>query len=98
MLVHPIAGMSSLILFPCTPQTVNQLNLPRARTHIYKYPNDKALLGLIIDDNRDVYLDEVKKLVTWCDDNFLQLNTKKTKELVVDLGNMRNYEKCLCAL
>jgi len=35
------------------------------------------------------YREEVQHLVAWCADNNLALNTKKTKELIVDFRKTR---------
>ena len=37
-----------------------------------------------------IYETEVQNLVSWCDSNCLQLNTKKTKEMVIDFGKLRH--------
>ena len=35
-------------------------------------------------NSHSVYLKEVDKFITWCNDNYLNLNVKKTKELIID--------------
>ncbi len=42
------------------------------------------VLGLINNDDKAAYLDEVERLTSWCQDNCLSLNVSKTKELIVD--------------
>ncbi len=42
------------------------------------------VLGLINNNDEAAYLDEVERLTSWCQDNCLSLNMRKTKELIVD--------------
>ncbi len=42
------------------------------------------VLGLINNDDKAAYLEEVERLTSWCQDNCLSLNVSKTKELIVD--------------
>ena len=51
---------------------------------LIKYADDTALTGLIIDDQCSHYLTSVQSFVNWCDENYLQLNVTKTKEMVID--------------
>lgn len=37
----------------------------------------------------EAYMEEVDRLDAWCTDNNFELNTKKTKELIVDLGRSK---------
>ncbi len=53
-------------------------------TSIIKFADDTVVLGLINNDDKTAYLDEVERLTTWCQDNCLSLNVSKTKELIVD--------------
>ena len=46
---------------------------------LYKFADDKALVGLITADEITDYEQEVNRLVTWCDSNNLILKVKKTK-------------------
>ncbi len=43
-----------------------------------------VVLGLISNNDEAAYLDEVERLTSWCQDNYLSLNVSKTKELIVD--------------
>ena len=49
---------------------------------LIKYSDDSAIQDL--SNSHSSYLDVVKKFSVWCKENFLELNVKKTKELVVD--------------
>ena len=51
--------------------------------HILKYADDTAILGLIRDDESQ-YRNSVETFVQYCEDNHLNLNVKKTKEIVFD--------------
>jgi len=51
-------------------------------TPLIKYSDDSALQDL--SNSHSVYVEEVNKFVTWCNDNYLNLNVKKTKELIID--------------
>ncbi len=55
-----------------------------AATSIVKFADDTVFLGLISNNDETVYLDEVERLTSWCQDNGLFLNVSKTKELIVD--------------
>ena len=61
-----------------------------SKDHFFKYADDKALLGLITENNHHIYETEVQNLVSWCDSNCLQLNTKKTKEMVIDFRKLQH--------
>ena len=62
----------------CTPI------LADSNDKLYKFADDKGLAGLITADQHTVYEQEVNRLVTWCDNNNLILNVKKTKEMLID--------------
>ena len=51
-------------------------------TLFIKYSDDTAIEDLSNSDS--VYFDAVARFSAWCKDNFLELNVKKTKELVID--------------
>ena len=51
---------------------------------LLKYADDTVIIGNITDDNTSSYRCQVDSFVKWCDTNFLNLNVKKTKELIVD--------------
>ncbi len=53
-------------------------------TSIIKFADDTVVLGLINNNDEAVYLDEVERLTSWCQDNCLSLNVSKTTELIVD--------------
>lgn len=51
---------------------------------IVKFADDTTVVGLISGGDESAYRDEVERLSSWCKDNNLLLNTKKTKELIID--------------
>ncbi len=53
-------------------------------TSIIKFADDTVVLGLISNNDKTAYLDEVERLTSWCQDNCLSLNVSKNKELFVD--------------
>lgn len=50
------------------------------------------IIGKIVDNNEHEYRAQVNSFVQWCDDNYLNLKVKKTKEIVID---SRKKEKCI---
>ena len=57
---------------------------PESDDKLFKYADDKALVGLIKNNDSSSYIQEVNNLVSWCDNNCLELNPKKTKEMHID--------------
>ena len=49
-----------------------------------KFADDTTVEGIISMGDESAYRQEVDHLVSWCDDNSLELNTSKTKEMIVD--------------
>ena len=45
-----------------------------------KYADDTAIVGLVVE----YYRNFVNEFVDWCDDNFLDFNVIKTKEMIID--------------
>ncbi|KAF7696798.1 hypothetical protein HF521_005216, partial [Silurus meridionalis] len=52
-------------------------------TTIIKFADDTVVVGLISNNDETAYLQEVKNLERWCQENNLLLNVSKTKELIV---------------
>ena len=59
---------------------------------IMKYADDTIILGLLNDDedSEKNYRSEIASFVNWCKDNFLNLNVKKTKEMIVDFRRKKS--------
>ena len=56
-----------------------------------KYADDTVIVGLL-DDNENSeqnYRSEIESFVKWCEENFLNLNVKKTKEMIIDFRRKR---------
>ena len=47
-----------------------------------KFADDTTVAGLITEDDEFAYRDEGEKLSSWCSNNNLVLNTKKTKKII----------------
>ena len=60
-----------------------------ASNPIIKFANDTTVLGLITDKDETAYMEEVRDLAMWCQDNNLSLNVIKTKEMIVDYRKKR---------
>ena len=58
---------------------------------IIKYADDTSIQALI-KNNSDLinYKNEILRFVKWCDDHFLLLNVKKTKEIIFDFRQKHN--------
>ncbi|KAI3374832.1 hypothetical protein L3Q82_021368, partial [Scortum barcoo] len=54
-----------------------------------------TVIGLITGDDETAYREEVRALTSWCQDNNLQLNVSKTKELIVDFRRRQREEHAL---
>ncbi len=58
---------------------------------IVKFSDDTVVLGLISNNDKTAYLDEVERLTSWCQENCLSLNVSKTKELIVDFRKRQQW-------
>ncbi|CAJ1076957.1 uncharacterized protein LOC125983400 [Xyrichtys novacula] len=54
-----------------------------------KFADDTTVVGLISGADESAYRNEVEHLAAWCGENNLQLNTAKTKELVIDYRRIK---------
>ena len=60
-------------------------------TCLLKFADDMALVGLLKEEESlSSYFEQANMLIKWCEDSFLHLNVKKTKELVI---NSIGYDK-----
>ncbi len=59
---------------------------------IVKYADDTVIVGLLDDnpENEEKYRSEIESFVKWCDENYLNLNVKKTKEMVIDFRKKKS--------
>ena len=56
---------------------------------IIKFADDTTVVGLITDNDKTAYREEVSNLAVWCQDNNLSLKVIKTKEMIVDYRKKR---------
>ena len=56
---------------------------------IVKFSDVTTVVGLIPDNEETAYMEEVRDLAVWCQDNNLSLNVIKTKEMIVDYKKRR---------
>ncbi|KAK1791996.1 hypothetical protein P4O66_001780 [Electrophorus voltai] len=63
-------------------------------TIIVRFADNNIVMGLISDNHERDYLEEIKHLENWCQENNLLLNISKTKELIVDCRQkqQRHYQ------
>ncbi|CAN9510708.1 unnamed protein product [Ophioblennius macclurei] len=54
-------------------------------SYLQKFSDDSAVVECFNEGDETEYRETVDNFVTWCEQNHLQLNVTKTKELVVDL-------------
>ncbi|KAK1804731.1 hypothetical protein P4O66_003584 [Electrophorus voltai] len=76
----------SLYTYDCTATSSSNI--------IVKFADDTVVVGLISDNDERTYLEEIKHLENWCQENNLLLNVSKTKELIVDCSKkqVRHYQ------
>ena len=51
---------------------------------LVKFADDTALVGLLTKNDVTAYLKQIETFVKYCKDNYLELNVKKTQELIID--------------
>ncbi len=56
---------------------------------IIKLTDDATVVGLISGGDETANREEVRHLIDWCTVNHLQLNTTKTKEVIIDFRKNR---------
>ena len=63
---------------------------------IIKYADDTAIQALIKNEkDLHVFNQVISNFVVWCEDNYLQLNVKKTKEMIFDFRKKGDVHKSL---
>lgn len=63
---------------------------------IVKFADHTTIVGLITGSNETAYREEIQRLVGWCADNNLVLNTSKTKEVIVDYRKRKTDLQPIC--
>ncbi|KAK1788619.1 hypothetical protein P4O66_002691 [Electrophorus voltai] len=71
--------LSPLLYSLCTYDCV----ATSSSTTIVKFADNTVVMGLILDNDERAYLEEIKHLGNWCQENILLLNVSKTKKLIV---------------
>ena len=74
--VSPI--LFSLYTSDCKPIRENSNDI------LVKHADAKCFTGLITNNDETAYLEEIGKLSTRCSANYLEFNTKKSKQMIVD--------------
>ncbi|KAK1805677.1 hypothetical protein P4O66_019239 [Electrophorus voltai] len=76
----------SMYTYDCTATSSSNINV--------KFADDTVVVGLISDNDERAYLEEIKHLENWCQENNLLLNVSNTKELIVDCSKKqeRHYQ------
>ena len=59
-------------------------------TKILKFADDTTVIGLITNSDESEYRDQVNKHISWCNDNNLEFNVNKTKEMIVDFRRKKS--------
>lgn len=57
---------------------------------IIKYADDSVIIGNVSKNDISNYTRQVDIFVEWCDSNFLNLNVKKTMEMIIDFRRTRD--------
>ncbi|KAK1803662.1 hypothetical protein P4O66_021066, partial [Electrophorus voltai] len=73
----------SLYTYDCTATSSSNI--------IVKFADDTVVMDLILDNDERAYLEEIKHLENWCQENNLLLNVSKTKELIVDCSKKQEW-------
>lgn len=58
---------------------------------LQKFSVDSEIVGLISDGDDKEYRELTRDFVKWCKQNYLQINTGKTEELVVDFRSHKHH-------
>lgn len=64
--------------------SMNDCKTVKENCSIIKYADDTVILGKLHEEGEYDYRVQADHFVRWCDENDLQLNVKKTKEMVID--------------
>ena len=68
----------------------NALSLCSTTCKIIKYADDTVVIRLINNDHEQEYRDTVSYVSSWCNENHLNLNAGKTKEMIFDFRKIQN--------
>ena len=73
----------------------NDFRTTNANTRLIKFADDSTLQALISTSETE-YFDEVKQFVNWCENNYLEVNVSKTKEVIFDFRQIKDDITPLC--
>ena len=91
----PQGAVLSPLLFTAYTNDCSISNPIDTGTHMLKFADDTVIQGLISSENENAYRESINWFVQWCEEHFLLLNVKKTKELIIDF---RIKKSPLCPL
>ena len=77
------------LLFTIYTNDCSTVNNATTGTHILKFADDTCIQGLIFEDETN-YRETIRWFIKWCEDHFLLLNVKKTKEMIIDFRTNKN--------
>ena len=63
--------------------------------HLQKFSDDTAIIGCVSEGNDCEYRKVIMDFVYWCEQNHLQLNASKTKEMVIDFHRKPSHTPLL---
>lgn len=69
----------------------NMCRSKHANRTILKFTDDTAIVSLL-EENEPSHGPIIDEFVTWCEESFLQLNTSKTKDILIDFRT-HTYDK-----
>lgn len=58
---------------------------------LVKFSDNTVVVSLVTNNDKKAYLEDIKSLENWCQENYLLLNVSKTKESIVALKQERSY-------
>ena len=85
----PQGAVLSLLLFTIYTNDCTTVNNATTGTLILKFADVTCIQGLIFEDETK-YRETIHWFVKWCEDHFLLLNVKKTKEMIIDFRRNKN--------
>ena len=79
----PQGAVLSPLLCTIYTNDCTTVNNATTGTHILKFADDTCIQGLIFEEETN-YREAIHWFVKWCEEHFLLLNVKKTKEMILD--------------